>query len=69
MCCFLNQEDANLLLAMAKQLSEAAQFDSLDEDTVRKLSFTARGNLAPINAFIGGLAAQEVMKVRKTKAN
>ncbi|XP_058260101.1 ubiquitin-like modifier-activating enzyme 1 isoform X1 [Hemibagrus wyckioides] len=57
-----NQEDANLLLTMTKQLSEAAQFDKLDEDVVRKLSFTARGNLAPINAFIGGLAAQEVMK-------
>ncbi|KAK3557113.1 hypothetical protein QTP70_024648 [Hemibagrus guttatus] len=57
-----NQEDAKLLLAMAKQFSTAAQFDNLDEDIVRKLSLTARGNLAPINAFIGGLAAQEVMK-------
>lgn len=64
LCCFLNQSDAELLLAMTKQLSAAVQFDNLKEDVVRKLSLTARGNLAPINAFIGGLAAQEVMKVR-----
>lgn len=68
MCCFLNQEDAELLLAMVKQHSAAAQFDKFDEEVVRKLSLCARGNLAPINAFIGGLAAQEVMKVRKIKA-
>lgn len=66
--CVRNQEDAELLLAMAKQHSAAAQFDDLDEAVVRKLSLCARGNLAPINAFIGGLAAQEVMKVRKIKA-
>ncbi|TSM36135.1 Ubiquitin-like modifier-activating enzyme 1 [Bagarius yarrelli] len=57
-----NQEDAELLLSMAKQLSADAQFEELDEDVVRKLSYCARGDLAPINAFIGGLAAQEVMK-------
>ncbi|XP_053492231.1 ubiquitin-like modifier-activating enzyme 1 [Ictalurus furcatus] len=57
-----NQEDAELLLAMVKQHSAAAQFDKFDEEVVRKLSLCARGNLAPINAFIGGLAAQEVMK-------
>ncbi|KAK2857775.1 hypothetical protein Q7C36_005694 [Tachysurus vachellii] len=57
-----NQSDAELLLAMTKQLSAAVHFDSLEEDVVRKLSLTARGSLAPINAFIGGLAAQEVMK-------
>ncbi|MCI4375195.1 hypothetical protein PGIGA_G00106540 [Pangasianodon gigas] len=57
-----NQGDAELLLAMARQLSAAAQFDEFDEEVVRKLSLCARGNLAPINAFIGGLAAQEVMK-------
>lgn len=64
MCCFLNQEDANVLLDMARRLSAAAQFDQFNEEIVRKLSLCASGNLAPINAFIGGLAAQEVMKVR-----
>lgn len=41
----------------------AVQQDILDEDLIRKLSYVAAGDLAPINAFIGGLAAQEVMKV------
>ena len=36
--------------------------NSLDEDLIRKLAYVAAGDLAPINAFIGGLAAQEVMK-------
>lgn len=41
----------------------AVQQDSLDEDLIRNLAYVAAGDLAPINAFIGGLAAQEVMKV------
>ena len=41
----------------------AVQQDSLNEDLIRKLAYVAAGDLAPINAFIGGLAAQEVMKV------
>ncbi|XP_049335420.1 ubiquitin-like modifier-activating enzyme 1 [Astyanax mexicanus] len=57
-----NQADAESLVAMAKQLSTAAKFDQLDEDAVRKLSLVAVGDLAPINAVIGGLAAQEVVK-------
>lgn len=39
------------------------QQESLDEDLIRKLAYVAAGDLAPINAFIGGLAAQEVLKV------
>lgn len=62
MCCFLTQEDAELVLAMARQHSVNAQVD-FDEKVVRKLSLCASGSLAPINAYIGGLAAQEVMKV------
>lgn len=57
------QSDADALLGAVKELNEVAQLDELDEAAVRKLSFTARGDLAPINAFIGGLAAQEVIKV------
>ncbi|XP_062853593.1 ubiquitin-like modifier-activating enzyme 1 isoform X2 [Trichomycterus rosablanca] len=57
-----NQADAELLLGMTRKLSAAAKLDSLDEDIVRKLSLCASGDLAPINAVIGGLAAQEVMK-------
>lgn len=37
--------------------------EQLDQAIIKKLSCVAAGDLAPVNAFIGGLAAQEVMKV------
>lgn len=55
------QSDADSLLAIVGELNTVAQ---LDEAAVRTLSYTAQGQLAPINAFIGGLAAQEVIKVK-----
>lgn len=58
------QSDADALLATVGELNTAAQLEQLDEAVVRNLSYTARGDLAPINAFIGGVAAQEVIKVR-----
>lgn len=59
----LLQSDADYLLTIVRELNEVAQLEELDEVTVQSLSFTAQGDLAPINAFIGGLAAQEVIKV------
>lgn len=62
-----HQEDATELVTLAQTVNAralpAVQQDSLDEDLIRKLAYVAAGDLAPINAFIGGLAAQEVMKV------
>lgn len=58
------QSDAESLLTTVKELNEVAQLEELDEAAVQRLSYTARGDLAPVNAFIGGLAAQEVIKVR-----
>ena len=46
------------------ELNKVAQLEHLDEAVVRGLSFTASGDLAPVDAFIGGVAAQEVLKVR-----
>lgn len=60
----LVQSDADYLLTIVKEMTAAAQLEELDEAVVRSLSCTARGDLAPMNAFIGGLAAQEVIKVR-----
>lgn len=60
------QSDADALLDAVKELNATARLHELDEAAVRKLSFTARGDLAPVNAFIGGLAAQEVIKVNST---
>uniref|UniRef100_A0A8C1HY99 E1 ubiquitin-activating enzyme n=1 Tax=Cyprinus carpio carpio TaxID=630221 RepID=A0A8C1HY99_CYPCA len=45
----------------AAQTGSAKQ-EQLDQAIIKKLSCMAAGDLAPINAFIGGLAAQEVMK-------
>lgn len=52
-----------MLVTITKELCTDAKFDELDEDAVRQLSLVASGDLAPVNAFIGGLAAQEVVKV------
>uniref|UniRef100_A0A4W4EU82 E1 ubiquitin-activating enzyme n=1 Tax=Electrophorus electricus TaxID=8005 RepID=A0A4W4EU82_ELEEL len=61
-----NQSDADELVALANDVNAAqsgpAKQDELDEGLLKKLSCMAAGDLAPVNAFIGGLAAQEVMK-------
>uniref|UniRef100_A0A8C5K769 Ubiquitin-like modifier-activating enzyme 1 n=1 Tax=Jaculus jaculus TaxID=51337 RepID=A0A8C5K769_JACJA len=61
-----NEEDATELVALAQvvnaQSLPEAQQGSLNEDLIRKLAYVAAGDLAPMNAFIGGLAAQETMK-------
>ncbi|XP_052027978.1 ubiquitin-like modifier-activating enzyme 1 Y, partial [Apodemus sylvaticus] len=61
-----NEEDATEMVTLAQavnaQALPAVQQDSLDIDLIRKLAYVAAGDLAPMNAFIGGLAAQEVMK-------
>uniref|UniRef100_A0A7N8WXJ0 E1 ubiquitin-activating enzyme n=1 Tax=Mastacembelus armatus TaxID=205130 RepID=A0A7N8WXJ0_9TELE len=62
-----SQLDADALIVMVRELNEVAQLEELDEAAVRKLSYTARGDLGPINAFIGGLAAQEVIKASSGK--
>lgn len=53
----------SLAQAVNAKASSAVQQDNLDTDLIRNLAYVAAGDLAPINAFIGGLAAQEVMKV------
>uniref|UniRef100_A0AAX7VBJ1 E1 ubiquitin-activating enzyme n=1 Tax=Astatotilapia calliptera TaxID=8154 RepID=A0AAX7VBJ1_ASTCA len=63
----LLQSDADYLLTIVRELNEVAQLEELDEVTVQSLSYTAQGDLAPINAFIGGLAAQEVIKACSRK--
>lgn len=39
------------------------QVDEIDEKLLRELSYQARGDLCPMQGVIGGIAAQEVMKV------
>ncbi|KAG7280589.1 hypothetical protein CRUP_028315 [Coryphaenoides rupestris] len=58
-----SQSDAAVLLDLVRELNAAGpRLQHLDEDVVRLLARTARGHLAPLNAFMGGVAAQEVLK-------
>ncbi|XP_067835670.1 ubiquitin-like modifier-activating enzyme 1 isoform X1 [Heptranchias perlo] len=61
-----HQADADELVNLTKGVNEKAspstRQQQLDEGLIRKLSYVAAGDLAPVNAFIGGVAAQEVMK-------
>lgn len=54
-------------MTLAKEVNSAqtgsAKVEQLDDALLKKLAFVSAGDLAPVNAFIGGLAAQEVMKV------
>lgn len=55
-----NVDDANKLVEISKELiSDDSVFD---ERLVRLISYTATGQVSPMNAFIGGVAAQEVIK-------
>ncbi|XP_072571330.1 ubiquitin-like modifier-activating enzyme 1 isoform X2 [Paramormyrops kingsleyae] len=61
-----NQSDADELVSLTKEVNAAqsgsAKQEQLDKGLLQKLAYMAAGDLAPVNAFIGGLAAQEVMK-------
>lgn len=60
-----DEEDANELVAIAKTVqvsqTELGEFD-LDEKLVKELAYQARGDIPAVNAFFGGLVAQEVLK-------
>ena len=62
-----NQEDAAELVTLAQAVNDqalpAVQQHCLDIELIQKLACVAAGDLAPMNAFFGSLAAQEVMKV------
>lgn len=58
-----NDEDAAEVFKYAQSIAkEGAEEVELDEKLLRELSYQARGDLAPMAAFFGGLAAQEVLK-------
>jgi len=57
-----NAEDASAVVALAKQLDA-----EIDEKVVTELSYQATGDVAPIQAVIGGLVAQEVLKACSAK--
>ncbi|KAI7871699.1 ubiquitin-activating emzyme E1 [Spinellus fusiger] len=66
----MNEQDATGLLALAKALAEShPETPTLDEKLIKELSFQAQGELSPMVAVFGGLAAQEVLKAVSGKFN
>lgn len=55
------QADAERVLELARSLE--AQQGPLDEDIVRAFASVSAGDLCPVAAIVGALAAQEVLKV------
>lgn len=55
------QADTKRVLELAQSLG--VQEGSLDEDVVRAFASVSAGDLCPIAAIVGALAAQEVLKV------
>lgn len=53
-----SKTDADTLIALAKTISQ----EELDEKALEWFSYIAAGDLCPMNAAIGGIVAQEVMK-------
>ena len=55
--------DAAEVFKLAQDLAKnGAEEVELDEKIIKELSYQARGDLSPMAAFFGGLAAQEVLK-------
>ncbi|SLM39451.1 poly rna transport protein [Lasallia pustulata] len=65
-----SDEDASEVLKYAQSLAgEGEDKVELDDKLIRELSYQARGDLNPMAAFFGGLAAQEVLKSVSGKFN
>ena len=52
-----NEEDAKALIAISKKFGS-----DLDEKVLTELAYQSSGDLAPMNAVIGGFVAQEVLE-------
>ncbi|KAL8913805.1 MAG: hypothetical protein Q9171_001408 [Xanthocarpia ochracea] len=58
-----SDDDATQILELTQGLAGQGEDKvELDEKLIRELSYQARGDLSPMAAFFGGLAAQEVLK-------
>ena len=58
-----NEEDAEELLSTVKELnSKYPSPVELDENLIRKFSYISEGDISPMQAVIGGITAQEIMK-------
>lgn len=60
-----NEEDAQALLELAKDLAVKSPLlgdSAIDDKLIKELAYGARGDIPAINAFYGGLLAQETLK-------
>jgi len=59
-----NKADADAFVALAREVNERspAKQEELNEDLLRNFAYNAMGDLVPIQAVMGGITAQEVMK-------
>ncbi|GIY15386.1 ubiquitin-like modifier-activating enzyme 1 [Caerostris darwini] len=58
-----NEEDASELLTIVKELNEKNKEPvELNEDLIKRFSYIAEGDICPMQAVIGGITAQEIMK-------
>lgn len=59
----MNEEDAVVIVSSAKGFAKSQGIEvEFDEKLLKELSYQAAGDLSPMAAFFGGLAAQEVLK-------
>lgn len=58
-----NDTDATEVFKLAQEIASSTEDKvELDEKLIKELSYQARGDLSPMAAFFGGMAAQEVLK-------
>jgi len=58
-----NENDANDVLAIAKEINSASPNPvDIDDKLIKELAYQSRGDLSPMAALFGGLVAQEVLK-------
>jgi len=61
-----NEEDAEAVVAKAKEVNESlsgsGKLEEVNEKLIKQLSYLARGDVCPMQGVIGGIVAQEVMK-------
>jgi ubiquitin-activating enzyme E1 len=63
-----NENDAKEVLKIAHKLAKETDIE-IDDIIITELSYQAQGDLNPMAAFFGGLAAQEVLKAVSGKFN
>ncbi|TQV91455.1 ubiquitin-activating enzyme E1 1 [Cordyceps javanica] len=59
----MDDEDAAVVIGAAKKFAEEEKLEvEVDEKLLKELSYQALGDLCPMAAFFGGVAAQEILK-------